>query len=294
MWIAPKLLHLVCDSGHTRRGNTQWIRLNGMPGQDLTILNIYAPHSSHERCILWEELLTSLPRDCRWVFVGDWNFVERATDKSNLKESIVSEMEKRVFEELKDTFQLEDPFPATNHIWYSWDSKRQDGSRVMARLDRTYAFITTGAITMGANYRILGDYLHSDHLPVWRRLWLVPESKKKSTFLMNASYLTEKKVQENIKRIWETNGNLAFFGKVRRCVKFYKSFCITRAQELRREEGELRRLVENAAAALQVDPNSQGWQCEMAWASDRLKKFEKHKTDGQRLRSRLKWKVVGD
>ena len=63
---------------------------------------------------------------------------------------------------------------------------------------------------------------------------------------------------------------------------------------MRREEGELRRLVENAAAALQADPSSQGWQCKMAWASDCLEKFEKLKTDGQRLRSRLKWKVAGD
>ena len=139
MWIAPKLIHLICDSNHTRGGNAQWVRLHKVPGMDLGILNIYAPHSSHERCLLWEELLTSLSRDCRWVFSSDWNFVERAMDKSNLKESIMSELEKRIFGELKDTFQLEDPFPDSNSIRFSWDSKRQDGSRVMARLDRSYA-----------------------------------------------------------------------------------------------------------------------------------------------------------
>ena len=104
IWIAPKLIHLICDSGQTRGGNAQWVRLHGVPGMDLAILNIYAPHSSYKRCFLWEELLTSLPRDCRWVFSGDWNFVERAIDKSNLKESIMSETEKRVFGEQKDTF----------------------------------------------------------------------------------------------------------------------------------------------------------------------------------------------
>ena len=104
MWIATKLVHLICDSRHTRGGNAQWVRLHGVPGMDIAILNIYAPHSSHERCRLWEELLTSLPRDYRWIFSGDWNFVERAMDKSNLKESIISEVEKRVFGDLKDTF----------------------------------------------------------------------------------------------------------------------------------------------------------------------------------------------
>ena len=52
MWIAPKLTHLICDSGHTRGGNAQWVRLHGVPGMDLAILNVYAPHSSQERCLL--------------------------------------------------------------------------------------------------------------------------------------------------------------------------------------------------------------------------------------------------
>ena len=179
MWIASKLTHIICDSGHTRGGNAQWVRLHGVPGMDLAILNVYTPHSSHERCLLWEELLTSLPRDCRWVFSGDWNFVERAIDKSNLKESIMSEMEKRVFGELKDTFQVQDLFPTSNRICFSWDSKRQDGSRVMAHLDRLYAFNFNGAITTGTNYRIIGGCVHSDHLPIWRRLWLEPETKRR-------------------------------------------------------------------------------------------------------------------
>ena len=111
----------------------------------------------------------------------------------------------------------------------------------MSHLDRSYSFGMNGAITSRANYRILGDCVHSDHLPVWRRLWLEPETKRKSTFVMNASYQTKDKVQENIKRIWEVNSNLTFFGKIRRCVKFYKAFYVKKAQELKREECELRR-----------------------------------------------------
>ena len=280
MWIAPKLLHLISESSHTRGGNAYWVRLTGMPGSDIAILNVYAPHSSCERCMLWEELLSSLPRDCKWIGLGNWNFVERAIDKPNLKESIITEVEKRVFEELKDAFQLEDPFPASNRIRFSWDSKRQDGSRVMARLDKSYTFITPGAITTGANYRILGDCVHSDHLPVWRKLWLVPETKRKSSYVMNASYLSEEKVQENIRRIWEAKSNLAFFGKIRRCVKYYKCFCIKRAQELKRVECELRKKVEVSAAWLQRDPSCRGWQDELAYASDLMKKFEKQKVVG--------------
>ena len=129
---------------------------------------------------------------------------------------------------------------------------------------------------------------------MWRRLWLEPETKRRSTFVMNASFLTEVVVQENIKKIWEANSNLAFFGKIQRCVKFYKSFCKRKAQERKKEEGELRSKVEGAAIALQVDPNRHSWQHELASATEQLQKFEKKKVEGQRLRSRLKWKAVGD
>ena len=131
----------------------------------------------------------TLPRDYRWVFSRDWNFIERAVDKSNLRESITTKMEKRLFKELKENFQLEDPFPAYNRIHFSWDSRRQDGSRIIARLDRTYSFSLPGSVTAGSNYRILGDNVHSDHLPIWKRIWLVQETKRKSNYVMNAQYL---------------------------------------------------------------------------------------------------------
>ena len=63
---------------------------------------------------------------------------------------------------------------------------------------------------------------------------------------------------------------------------------------MKREECELRRQVESAAAVLQTDPSSHGWQHELASALVQLKKFEKLKVDGQCFRSRLKWKTVGD
>ena len=111
---------------------------------------------------------------------------------------------------------------------------------------------------------------------------------------MNASFLTEAKVQENIKRIWEANSNLAFFGKIRRCVKFYKSFYVKRAQDRKREEDELRRKVESTAAALQLDLSRHSWQHKLASASEHFQKFEKRKVEGQRLTSRFKWKEVED
>ena len=90
--------------------------------------------------------------------------MELSRDKSNSRLSATTEIEKRIFGELKTLFQVADNFPQGGPIRYSWDSKKNDGLRVLARLDRFYSF--PEAAVSHADYRILGDSNHSDHLPV--------------------------------------------------------------------------------------------------------------------------------
>jgi hypothetical protein len=71
MWIATSLRHLVRQYGSSKSRRTQWVRLSGLPGGDLSIRNVYAPNSSSARCILWTELAESLQTDYRWVLAGD-------------------------------------------------------------------------------------------------------------------------------------------------------------------------------------------------------------------------------
>ena len=81
--------------------------------------NPYAPHTPPKHCILWLELLSILPSDCRRIRTEDWNFVERLKDKSNLRESSMTGEERQVFEELNDVLQVEDLFPDTNRIKFN-------------------------------------------------------------------------------------------------------------------------------------------------------------------------------
>jgi hypothetical protein len=60
-----------------------------------------------------------LPRDCRWVFAGDWNFVEGPAYKSRNNSYTTSEEEKRCFELFISTFNVQDRFPGTNVIRYN-------------------------------------------------------------------------------------------------------------------------------------------------------------------------------
>lgn len=127
---------------------------------------------------------------------------------------------------LKEILQVDDKFPISNRIKYSWDSRKRGSGRILARLDRIYFYIDSGKEVSCNEYRTLGDSTYSDHLPVWRQLELVEEDKRKSTYVMSNLYLKDAWVQGKVREIWNATPSLSFFGKLRKCVKFYKDYCI--------------------------------------------------------------------
>jgi hypothetical protein len=147
MWIAPQLVHLIGAKGHSISGRAQWVRLNGLPSGNVSILNLYAPATGpRDRIELWEELLHTLPRDCKWILGGDWNFVEYRGDKSSSCGRVVIDSERLAFNQITSALQVEDNFSASNQIKFSWDNRRRNGIRVLARLDRIYSFQSTEAL----------------------------------------------------------------------------------------------------------------------------------------------------
>lgn len=171
-WVAPRIKHLVKSSGQSRSGRAQWIRLSSIPGGDISILNVYAPNSPSERRGLWDELATVLPQDCRWILAGDWNVVENPVDKSNVDGRILSGAEKISFHQLLAGLEVSDSFDNSNAIRYTWDNRRRDNKRVLARLDRFYTFNALAGDPIKQDYFILGNCSHSDHLLVWCALKL--------------------------------------------------------------------------------------------------------------------------
>jgi hypothetical protein len=103
-------------------------------------------------------------------------------------------------------------------------------------------------------YYIKGDSVHSDHLAVWCHLTLSAEPPRKSSYKMNVHFLKNEEVKHNLEMLWSTHADLNFYGRMRRCLKFYKEFCLQKVRERRLVESELRRRFNEALAALQVDP----------------------------------------
>jgi exonuclease III len=294
MWVSPNIQYMVSLHGRSNSGRAQWVRLTGLPGGDLSLLNVYAPNNTAARCLLWRELTETLPTDCRWVLVGDWNFVERPQDKSRNNTHTMTVDERISFELLTSTLGVSDSFPAASTIRYSWDNKRAAHMRTLARLDRIYTPEELSRNTKSDEYSILGDSSLSDHLPVRRKLVLEEARDRRSPYVMNARYLKELEVQTMIRQEWSSRPNLPFFGKIRRCIRRYKRYCIAKAVESRCKEDQLRKQVEVAITELQKDPVSEVWQDRLATCTAELQHYEKSKAEGQKLRSRIKWKGVGD
>jgi exonuclease III len=198
MWVAPAIQHLVTSTGHSRCGRAQWARFLGIPGGDVNVINMYASTETMLRIELWKELTRVLPRDYRSVFLGDFNFVENRDDKSSLCGKLISARENMVFAQLKSLLDIEDRYPATSSIRFSWDNRRQGVVRILARLDRVYTFQNPAiGIELVKEYYIKGGSAHSDHLAVWYHLSLSVEPPRKSSYKLSTYFLKNEEVKRN-------------------------------------------------------------------------------------------------
>lgn len=222
-WVAPRLHLLVKSSYYSQFGRAQWLILRRTKGGDIAIFNVYASHTSTKRCELWHELIAKFPQDLRWVMVGNRNFIKRRSDKANANSMMIPENKQRVFLALIVAIEVDDPFWIANIIKFSWDSRRR---RPMARLDRMYAWVVPRRPTTCSKYRICGDYAYSDRYPVWKQIELQTGERWASIYEMNVTYLQTVKVQGKIRQLWASHPNLAFFSNLRRCIRFYKQYCV--------------------------------------------------------------------
>ena len=163
-----KLAPLVSSQGSIIHNRAFWVRLSGLPGGDLGILNVYAPNSSKDRLTLWQELVTRLPSACRWLVNGDFNMTETPQDKSTFCSKVMSQGETLAWKAFKSGLHLSDTFNHNGKLKFSWDNKRRDGCRILGRLDRHYISSPPGPAPQLStrNYIIRGDCPASDHLPV--------------------------------------------------------------------------------------------------------------------------------
>ena len=144
-----------------------------------------------------------------------------------------------------------------------------------------------------SSYRILGGCSLSDHLPVTLTLSFEEVRDQRSAWKMNIRYLKETKVE--VWRIWASQpAGSSFFGKLRRVLHFYRDFSKQKAEKLRAAEAQLKQDLKETLIRLHEDPCSYSLQLRAATARESLAELESNKIEGQRIRSRIKWRDKGD
>ena len=132
--------------------------LGGIPRKDVVISNVYASTNVKTRCSLWEFLLENLPKDFRWLLCRDYNFVKQASNKSNINGKIILVEKKQVFSLLIDAHKVEDKFLANNMLRFSWENKKKDRDKHLARIDKHYTFNQVGiGMEVVSKYYIKGN-----------------------------------------------------------------------------------------------------------------------------------------
>ena len=86
----------------------------------------------------------------------------------------------------------------------------------------------------------------------------------------------------------------AFFMKIRTIVCFYKEYSKTKVAEFKRTKVELSNQLFQALIALQVNLLNGRLQLEVVFAKGKLANIERHKINGIKVRSRMRWKDKGD
>ncbi|KAL2610763.1 hypothetical protein R1flu_022455 [Riccia fluitans] len=202
------LHHLITlkDSGRLPDGSLTWAQAN-YQGHSLHVAVMYGPHTPGYRTQFWKRLSLILPFH-KWIFLGDWNSVERADQTFGHKNLMIGE-EQQNFRSLKLKFALSDAYDVakerkgpcyTRHIAYGVEFR-------WAALDRIY--LPTDAPWFEAIESInhQAKYALSDHMPVSVSLALggrLPRGIKLRTyFKFDAHLMALPEINRRLRDLWE-------------------------------------------------------------------------------------------
>lgn len=107
-----------------------------------------------------------LPKDCEWIFGGDFNIIERIQDKSSYSGRATSNLERYTWNELLNTLQIKDIFIYQGGPRLFWKNGHMPHARRLARLDRFYILECNKLKIYHFTYLIHGYSVGYDHSSV--------------------------------------------------------------------------------------------------------------------------------
>ncbi|KAK1291915.1 hypothetical protein QJS10_CPB17g00785 [Acorus calamus] len=163
-----------------------------------TISNVYGPHATGERKIMWEELSTVRATwNTPWCILGDFN-ITRFSEERNADTGVTQDMER-----FSDWINLEGllELPLAN-LAFTWSNMREAPS--MAKLDRF--LICTEWDEAFPECEVMGlPRSISDHVPILMRSMAQP--RRAQNFKFESWWCDCEELEELVRRSWLTSAN---------------------------------------------------------------------------------------
>jgi endonuclease/exonuclease/phosphatase family metal-dependent hydrolase len=167
--ISFAISHFIIDSDIVIPRRAQWITCL-MEKQVVGILNIYAPNKGPERATFWTQIANALPPADSWIVGGDFNMVERDSDRSSNTPKKLTREEREAWDRFVMRLGIEDiwtnnDFTHYNSLIFSLSNKQKGTIHQKAHLDRFYVGDWSKE-RRGKTEVLEGHSTLSDHLPV--------------------------------------------------------------------------------------------------------------------------------
>ena len=200
------------DWGVDPSNQVVWVLLE-VDGMSFGILNVYASNSASERCLLWKWCAFSLP-PAVWIVCGDFNMVERASDKIGGLNHRWALGEREAWFFMKKKLCLSDPnfcFSPTSFdecLWFTWNNYQVGQTRILKRLDRAMLSDHTRFYFHQMHgdapvVEVIAGTIGSDHSLIMFTVLssVVPDQGIKSQFFLNTSFLQHSSMMCHIWRV---------------------------------------------------------------------------------------------
>lgn len=143
-------------------------------------------------------------------------------------------------------------------------------------------------------YFIHGYLVGLDHSPVQMELCIGRSEARKSAFLRNVAHLKGENVAKLSEKWISLPKDMSFLYKLRHITRYYRQYSKQKVKENRWEEFSTKAKLEVATTSLHDDIYNVEKQGEVNQLENILKDIEIRKAKGAAIKSRVKWKKVGD
>lgn len=104
MAVGPRLQKTITNKGILPNGHRVRFTFDHAILGRFGIIPVYAPHTTHDRKLLWEELALQLDPTYSWMLVGDFNMVELSANQIGGQMRLVIGKECVAWRNLKSQF----------------------------------------------------------------------------------------------------------------------------------------------------------------------------------------------